>query len=300
VSIFIDGERLEKVFTGGVFTEGPAADDAGNVYFSDCSENIIYVYNEDENSTKVWTAQSGHANGMNFDFQGRLVTCCDGKKYDSSTSGGAHAVRRYEKNGEITELASTYQGKKLNGPNDLCFDESGNIYFTDPRYGYAEDIEQDCMAVYKIDKDLNLTRVISDMQYPNGILISIDNQKLYIVDHNPNLGGKRTLEEYVLTNNNFKHNRTLLDFQDGYGMDGMVLDTNGNIYITGGEAEKAGVYIIDSKGESLGFIATPETPGNCTFGGKKLDTLYIAATSSLYRIKLNVTGHLAFPRLSNV
>jgi gluconolactonase len=300
LSIFIAGEKLEQVFSGGVFTEGPAADQFGNVFFSDCSENIIYVYSESENSTRVWSADSGHANGMNFDFQGRLVTCCDGKKYDSSTTGGAHAVRRYESNGEIVDLATSFNGKKLNGPNDLCFDEAGNIYFTDPRYGFDEDIEQDCMAVYKIDKDLNITRVISDLQYPNGILISKDNQKLYLVDHNPKPGGKRTLEEYTLQESNWKWNRTLLDFQDGYGMDGMVLDTNGNLYVTGGEGEKAGVYVIDPEGNNLGFIATGEIPGNCTFGGKKLDTLYIAASTSLYRIKLNAQGHLAFPRIDNV
>ncbi len=300
MSIFIAGETLEQVFTGGVFTEGPAADELGNVFFSDCSENIIYVYSELDNTTKIWTADSGHANGMNFDEQGRLVTCCDGKTYESSTSGGAHAVRRYEKNGQITELASNYLGKKLNGPNDLCFDQAGNIYFTDPRYGFADDIEQDCMAVYKIDKNLKLSRIISDMQYPNGILISIDNQKLYIVDHNPNPNGKRTLEEYVHQNDEWTHNRTLLDFKDGYGMDGMVLDTNGNLYITGGEGAKAGVYVIDPAGNSLGFIATGETPGNCTFGGKNLDTLYIAATSSLYRIKLNAQGYLAYPKAGNV
>jgi gluconolactonase len=300
LSIFISGEKLEQVFTGAVFTEGPAADELGNVYFSDCSENIIYVYSETDNSTKVWTADSGHANGMNFDFQGRLVTCCDGKKYDSSPNGGAHAVRRYEKNGEITTLASTFNGKKLNGPNDLCFDEAGNIYFTDPRYGFDEDIEQDVMAVYKIDTDLNITRVISDLQYPNGILISQDNQKLYLVDHNPKPGGKRTLEEYILNSEEWKWSRTLLDFKDGYGMDGMVLDTNGNLYITGGEGEKAGVYVIDEAGNDLGFIATGEIPGNCTFGGKNLDYLYITASSSLYRIKLNAQGYLAFPRMNNV
>lgn len=299
MSIFLEGEKLERVFDGGVFTEGPAADAHGNVFFSDCSENIIYVFSDKDNSTKIWTSNSGHANGMNFDHQGRLVTCCDGKKYESSAAGGAHAVLRYENNGEVTELASTYDGKKLNGPNDLCFDNEGNIYFTDPRYGYDDDIEQDCMAVYKIDKDLKITRVISDLQYPNGILISQDNQSLYIVDHNPKPGGKRTLEKYALKNTQWVWSETLMDFKDGYGMDGMVLDTEGNLYVTGGEGEKAGVYVIDPNGNDLGFIATGEIPGNCTFGGADLDTLYIAASTSLYRIKLNAQGHLAFPKVKN-
>lgn len=296
MNIFIEGQQLERVFSDGVFTEGPAADDQGRVFFSDCSENIIYVFDEADNTTRVWSADSGHANGMNFDHQGRLVTCCDGKKYPSSEKGGAHAVRRYEKNGDIVDLASTYNGKKLNGPNDLCFDESGNIYFTDPRYGDASDIEQDCMAVYKIDTEGGITRVISDMEYPNGILISHDNTRLYVVDHNPNPGGKRTLEEYVQDGESWVWSRTLMNFGDGYGADGMVLDIHGNLYVTAGEGEKAGVYVIDPDGNQLGFIATGEIPGNCTFGGKNLDTLYIAASSSLYRIRLNTTGHLAFPR----
>lgn len=299
MNLFIEGEKLQRVFSGGVFTEGPAADDQGRVFFSDCSENIIYVFNESDGTTDKWSTDSGHANGMNFDHQGRLVTCCDGKKYPSSDTGGAHAVRRYEDNGDIAELATSYDGKKLNGPNDLCFDEQGNIYFTDPRYGYDDDIEQDCMAVYKIDTDLTLTRVISDLEYPNGILISQDNTRLYVVDHNPKPGGKRTLEEYVTEGDGWAWNRTLMDFGDGYGADGMVLDIHGNLFVTAGEFENAGVYVIDPDGQDLGFIPTGETPGNCTFGGEDLSTLYIAASTSLYRIRLNTTGHLPFPRSTN-
>jgi gluconolactonase len=103
---------------------------------------------------------------MNFDAQGRLVVCCDGK------DGGARAVRRYEPDGTVTTLASHYNGKRLNAPNDLCFDREGRIYFTDPRYGYKDDLEQDCMAVYRLEVDGSLTRVIADLQTPNGILIT--------------------------------------------------------------------------------------------------------------------------------
>lgn len=299
MSLFIEAERLERVFSKGTFTEGPAADNKGNVFFSDCPENRIYVFSESDGTTKIWSSDSGHANGMNFDHQGRLVTCCDGKKYSSSGKSGSHAVKRYEANGEVVELASSYQGKKLNGPNDLCFDEEGNIYFTDPRYGFAEDIEQDCMAVYRIGVDLEVTRVISDLEYPNGILISKDNQTLYVVDHNPKKGGKRTLEAYSLRRGDWVWNRTLLDFGNGHGADGMVLDVRGNIFVTAGEGPKAGVYVIGPEGNRIGFIPTGETPGNCTFGGEDLSTLYIAASSSLYRIKLNTNGYLAFPRVND-
>ena len=138
--LFAQDGKVEKVFTGAVFSEGPASDRQGNLLFSDCSENIIYSFDETTLQTSIWTDDSGHANGMNFDAEGRLVVCCDGKNYPSNPKGGAHAVRRYEKDGTITTLAESYNGKKLNGPNDLCFDSEGRIYFTDPRYGDTSDL----------------------------------------------------------------------------------------------------------------------------------------------------------------
>ena len=121
--------KLERLFEGCTFAEGPAADAVGDVYFSDCPNNRILVYRAATSKTEVWQEPSLRANGMNFDAQGRLVVCCDGK------DGGARAVRRYEQDGTITTLASHFDGKKLNAPNDLCFDRAGRVYFTDPRYG---------------------------------------------------------------------------------------------------------------------------------------------------------------------
>lgn len=294
-SIIPKSSVLESVFSGGVFTEGPASDRKGNILFSDCIENLIYSFSEITGQTSVWDANSGHANGMNFDHEGRLVVCCDGKKYPSSDLGGARAVRRYEKDGSISTLAATYADKKLNSPNDLCFDSTGQIYFTDPRYGDKTDLEQDCMAVYRISITGKLERVIENLQSPNGILITSDDKTLYLVDHNQEEGGARTLVRFMSNSDGtWQKANTLLDFGGGYGMDGMVLDSDGNIYVTGGNGEKGGVYIVSPDGDSLGFIHTPETPGNCTFGGEQLDVLYIAATTSLYRIKLNARGFLAW------
>lgn len=284
--------QLEKVFEGCAFSEGPAADAEGNVFFSDCPNNRIMVYRPATGQTEVWQEPSLRANGMNFDVQGRLVVCCDGK------DGGARAVRRYESDGTITTLASHYNGKKLNAPNDLCFDREGRIYFTDPRYGYRGDLEQDCMAVYRIELDGSLTRVIDDMQFPNGILITPDNRTLYLVDHNPDPGGARFLVAYDLAEDGTWQRRGILyDHGTGYGGDGMVLDIEGNIYLTAGENEKAGIYIFSAAGEFLGTIPLPEIPGNCTFGGPDLRTLYIAASASLYRINLAIPGQLAYPPL---
>jgi gluconolactonase len=227
---------------------------------------------------------------MNFDVQGRLVTCCDGK------DGGARAVWRYEPDGSVSVLATHYQGKLLNAPNDLCFDQQGNIIFTDPRYGYRHDVEQDCMAVYQIGVDGSITRIIDDAQTPNGILLTPDNNTLYLVDNNPDPGGARTLLEYHKENSGkWRQVKVLHDFGEGRGGDGMVMDIEGNIYLTAGEGALAGVYIFAPNGDQLGFIATGEAPGNCTFGGPELRTLYIAATSSLYAIELAIPGQLIYP-----
>lgn len=284
--------QLQRLYQGCAFAEGPAADAEGNVYFSDCPNNRIMVYRPATGKTEIWQAPSDRANGMNFDAQGRLVVCCDGK------DGGARAVRRYEHDGTVTTLASHYQGKKLNAPNDLCFDNEGHIYFTDPRYGYKDDLEQDCMAVYRIAHDGSLTRIITDAETPNGILMTPDNRTIYLVDHNPASDGARTLLAYDVDDNGQWQRRGVLhDFGAGYGGDGMVLDVAGNIYLTAGEGDLAGVHIFAPSGEPVGFIPTGEIPGNCTFGGPDLRTLYIVASSSLYAIRLNIPGQLAYPPL---
>ncbi len=283
---------LERVADGCTFAEGPAADAAGNVYFSDCPNDRIMCYQTD-GTTIVWKQPSQRANGMNFDTHGRLVTCCAG---GATYPGGARSVLRYEHDGSVTNLASHYASKPLNSPNDLCFDKLGRIYFTDPRYGDASDIEQDAMAVYRIELDGTLTRVIDDMQMPNGILISADNRTLYLVDHNPAPNGARTLVAYDIDSTGICTYRNLLhDYGSDYGGDGMVLDVAGNIYLTAGDRATAGVYIFTPTGDQIGFIPTPEIAGNCTFGGRDLRTLYIAASSSLYRIRLANPGLLLYP-----
>lgn len=283
---------LERIFEGCAFAEGPAADAEGNVYFSDAPNNRIMLYRVD-GKTVVWKQPSQTANGMNFDHLGRLVTCCAG---GATYPGGARSVLRYELDGTVTNLASHYRGRRLNSPNDLCFDKQGRIYFTDPRYGDRADVEQDCMAVYRIELDGSLTRVIDDMETPNGILITEDNRRLYLVDHNPDAGGARTLLAYNIDGTGNCARQTVVhDFGAGYGGDGMVLDVKGNLYLTAGDGEAAGVYVFGSEGQRLGFIQTPEIAGNCTFGGSDLRTLYIAASSSLYRIRLAIPGLLAYP-----
>jgi gluconolactonase len=289
-----DGDvDLEKVAGDCLFTEGPAADSEGNLFFSDSPNNRIMVLRAN-GVVDIWKQPSGRANGMNFDPEGRLVTCC------AQGEGGAQEVQRYEPDGSITVLASHYGGKRLNSPNDLCFDPEGRIYFTDPRYGDRSDLEQDEMAVYRIEHNGDLTRVIDGVETPNGILMTPDGRTIYLVDNNPDDSGARTLVAYGYEAefDAWLRKAELYDFSPGRGGDGMVLDLEGNIYLTAGTGDLGGVYVFSDQGQQLSFLPTPETPTNCTFGGPDLTTLYITASTSVYAVECNVPGYLAFPRIS--
>lgn len=285
--------ELNKVVGNCKFTEGPAADGSGNLFFSDSPNNRIMILRPDGDMS-VWKTPCGRANGMNFDPEGRLVTCC------AQGDGGAREVQRYEPDGSVTVLASEYNGKRLNSPNDLCFDPEGLVYFTDPRYGDRSDLEQDVMGVYRIEADGEVVRVIDDVETPNGILMTPDGKTIYLVDNNPDDGGARTLLAYGYDakSRSWLRKAELFDFAPGRGGDGMVLDVDGNIYVTAGADDLGGVYVFSPEGKHLSFLPTPETPTNCTFGGIDLTTLYITASTSVYTVECHVPGLLAFPRIS--
>lgn len=290
---FDDEIDIKKVAGGCKFTEGPAADAEGNLFFSDSPNNRIMILRAD-GSLDVWKQPSGRANGMNFDPDGRLITCC------AQGEGGARAVQRYEKDGQVTTLASHYNGKRLNSPNDLCFDSDGNIFFTDPRYGDQDDVEQDVMGVYRIGKDGSLNRVIEDVETPNGILMTPNGKTMYVVDNNPAGGGARTLLAFGFDadSGTWLRKGEFYDFAPGRGGDGMVLDQDGNIYLTAGSGETGGVYVFSAQGAQIGFVQTPETPTNCTFGGEELKTLFITATTSVYAVECEISGYVAYPHIS--
>ncbi len=194
-------------------------------------------------------------------------------------------------------LAERFQGKKLNSPTDLAIDSQGRIYFTDPRYGQSDDLEQERMAVYRIEPGGSLTRVIDDVQVPNGILITPDDRTLYVADNSPAAGGNRTLVAYdVRPDGSVRRRRVLYDLGKERGIDGMKLDVKGNVYATAGEGEKTGVYVISPEGKLLAFLRTPETATNCTFGGADLRTLYITAGQSIYSVRTLNSGWLRYPK----
>lgn len=299
------GAQLE-VAGNVAFTEGPVYSADGGIYFSDIANNRIMRYARGKKSgatPEVFRHPSGRANGLAFDLEGRLLAAEGGEE------GGNRRITRTEKDGTITVLADRYQGKRFNSPNDLDIDAKGRIYFTDPRYGDRSDMELDKECVYRIDPDGTLTRIIKDMERPNGIAVSADQRTLYVIDNNNSMkGGSRRVYAYELRpDGSVGQRRVFHNFGTGRGGDGMTLDMRANVYIAAGlntpapPAEdgtvKAGVHIFAPTGKQISFIPVPEdVVTNVAFGDPDLKTLYITAGKTLYRIRLNLRGYVLWPK----
>ena len=172
------GAKVEKLAGGFKFTEGPAADAQGNIFFSDIPNNRIHKWSSD-GKLSTFRENSGGANGLYFDKKGNLLAC----------EGTGRRLVSIDPTGNVTVLADKYQGKQFNSLNDLWIDRTGGVYFTDPRYGGRDDMEQDGEHVYYLSPDRKkLIRVIADLVKPNGVIGTADGKKLYVADH----GGKKT------------------------------------------------------------------------------------------------------------
>lgn len=260
--------KVEKVATGYGFTEGPAADAEGNVWFTDIPNERILKFDVATGKAEIMRSRTGRANGLAFDAKGRLHAC----------EGGNRRVTRPEGDKAVV-LADAFEGKKLNSPNDLDLDEKGGVYFTDPRYGKRDDLEQTLEGVYYVNPDGKVLRVIDDLKRPNGVVLSPDGRTLYVAD---NAAG-------AIFAYDVKDDGTVgkgREFARAQGPDGIAVDTQGNLYA----AARDGIRVWDKAGKALGTIEVPETPSNCAFGGKDRRTLYVTARTSLYRIPLNVSG----------
>jgi gluconolactonase len=280
------GAKLEKLWGEGSFTEGPAYGPGGFVYFSDIG-NRIMKFDPASGKTTVYREPSGRANGLDFDPRGRLVAA------EGAHTGGHRRVTVTEPDGTVRVLADRWNGKRFNSPNDLTIDTRGRVYFTDPRYLGDEPREIDTESVYRIDPRGTVTQLITDVQKPNGIVLSPDMKTLYLADSNPQ-GNRHLLSFPLKPDGSVGPKRLLHDFGTGRGTDGMCVDVRGNVYATAGHADKAGVYVFSPRGKHLAFIPTPEDPTNCVFGGKDRKTLYVTAGKSLYRIRLNAEGFAVF------
>ena len=283
------GARWQKLAGPLGFGEGPVWHPDGFLLFEDVTNNKTLKLDA-AGLVTVFREGTDAANGQALDREARLLVC-EGR----TDSGRGRRLARVEKDGRLTSLAERFQGKRLNSPNDLSVDARGRIYFTDPRYSRREDLELDREAVYRLDPDGTLTRVVDTLGRPNGILVSADGRTLYVAE-NASPGGAVQLWAFDLdASGGAGRGRVLHDFKDGRGIDGMALDTQGRVWATAGTKDRAGLYVFepDARRDAASlaaFLPTPEDPTNCTFGGPRRDVLYVTTTASLFRIQTTVRG----------
>jgi gluconolactonase len=272
--------KVEKVKTGFQFTEGPAADRAGNLYFTDIPANKIHKLDARGNLS-VFRDSSNHANGLMVNGKGEIVACeMDGAVVALSPDGKQRRV-----------LADKYEGKPFNAPNDLVIDKHGGVYFTDPSFRAKQPLPQGKTCVYYVSAEGQVTRLIDNLPNPNGVILSPDEKTLYVIP-----SGQAEMMAYPVEGPGklgkgqvFCKLRQRMEGGRGGG-DGLTVDVKGNLYITSG----LGIQVFDSSGKYLGLLEFPEQPANCTFAGPDNKTLYVTARSSLYAVKMEVAGHV-FP-----
>ena len=265
------GATLEKLSGEFQFTEGPAADKDGNVYFTDQPNDRIMVW-KTSGVLETFLQPCGRSNGMIFDKKGNLWACADEKM----------EIWMIAPDRSVTKYPFTYDGKPLNGPNDVWVAPDGGLYFTDPFYRRSwwehTSMPQDLQGVFYVKPDLKTVILVDgDLVQPNGIVGSPDGKTLYVAD----IRDRKTYK-YSIREDGLLENKTLFCEM---GSDGMTLDSKGNIYLTGND-----VAIFDKNGKEIGSITVPERTSNVCFGDKDMKSLYITAREGLYRIRLKVKG----------
>jgi len=269
--------EVQKLHTNFKFTEGPASDGQGNLYFSNIPNATIHLLDA-SGKLSVFTDKSRHANGLMFNNMGELVACeMDGQLAAWNVQTKARRV-----------LTDSYKGTRFNAPNDLVIDRSGGIYFTDPHYSAPRPLPQEKMCVYYRSAKGEVTRLLDILTTPNGIILSRDEQTLYVF---PSEG--HVMQAYEVTapgklglGRQFCTIKTPAG-KDLSGCDGVTIDVEGNLYLT----TKLGIQVFSPKAELLGIIRLPEHPANVTFGGPENKTLYATARTSLYAVPMLVKGH---------
>lgn len=267
------GAELEKLAGGFGFTEGPTCDAEGNLFFTDQPNDRILTWTV-EGRLSTFLHPAGRANGMYFDASGNLIACADEKT----------ALWSITPDGTVTVILGTYEGKRLNGPNDVWVRPDGALYFTDPFYQRTwwtyDTMPQDGQHVYFLSADRkNLVRVTHDLEKPNGIIGTPDGKTLYVAD----IGAGKTYR-YEIAPGGELTGKTLVA---AHGSDGMTLDNEGHLYVTGD-----GVMVFDPSGRQVEHIKIPgeRWTANVAFCGKDRQTLFITATTGLYAIRMRVRG----------
>jgi len=284
-----------EIATSVAFTEGPAVDRDGTVYFTEMvAQRIMKLTAAGVLST--FREHSNNANGLLIDPQGRLIACegAESQRTGVRQTFKPQITRTDLRTGKMDVLADNYQGKPFVGPNDVTIDAKGRLYFTDLTGG----------AVYRIDGPRQLARILAapDIQRPNGIQISPDDKQLYLIEANGAEGGARMIRAYDLHADGTVGNmRVHYNFYPGRSADGMSIDTEGNLYASAGMNQlrgtsetldtKTGVYVISPQGKLLTFIPIPEDfITNNAFGGPDMKTLYVTAGKTLYKVRTEIAG----------
>lgn len=288
----------EQIGDHGSITEGPVWDGTGLIY-SQVAASKAWRWDAATGETNVWRVNTNHANGMQFDRSGRLFAC----------EGGGNRVVEINvdsPNSDASVVAESASGTALNMPNDLAIDAKGRIYFSDPNYSDQpnnREHESVYMAEHTFGGNWTLKQVTFDTARPNGVLLSADQQTLYVADSHPDPMHRRELRAYdINADGTLGAHRVVFDFGVGRGIDGMTLTTSGHIVATAGNrASGPGpmIYVFDDSGLVVSTHRAPaDAPTNCTFGGDTLDELFVTfLTGHVYRVRnTGYVGNLAYPK----
>jgi gluconolactonase len=289
LDLTIGSAQLDRLASGCRWAEGPVwFADAGCLLFSDIPNQRILRWSQDATggpgAVTTFRQPSHFANGQTRDRQGRLVTC----------QHGTRSVTRTEIDGTVTTLADSYQGKRLNAPNDVIVDSHGAIWFSDPTYGILSDYEgfqaepeQPVRGVYRLSPTGQLDRVAEDFLQPNGLCLSPDERTLYVADsgasHKPD--APRHILAFDVEQGKLTNQRVFASIDAGIP-DGIRVDARGNLWSSAAD----GVHCFAPDGTRLGKILVPEVVANLTFGGPRRNRLFLTATTSLYAVYLAVPG----------
>ncbi len=288
--LFVGTAQLDKLYTGCRWAEGPAYFPAGRyLIWSDIPNNRMLRYDETDGSVSEFRNPAGNSNGNTVDRQGRLVTC----------EHGGRRVSRTEFDGSVTTLVDSHQGKRLNSPNDVVVKSDNTIWFTDPTYGIDTDYEgnkspreQAGNFVYRFDPQSGSLKVVADdFVQPNGIAFSADESHLYVVDtgRTHRKDGPQHIRRFKVNGDSLSGGEIFCTSTAGF-FDGLRLDDAGRIWTSAAD----GVHCYEPDGTLIGKIRVPEVVANVCFGGPKRNYLYICGTTSLYGVRLPVSGLKTF------